>query len=277
MAFCTTCGANVNGAFCPQCGTPVSVAQAAPPPPPPNVPPVHAYAPQPMQPGMSMAPPPAIGQPRKMSPVLLVLMILFGFFFLCVIGLMGFGYYAARAIRNNPGAVVAKMITMGNPNVEVVNTDNNAGTVTIRDRHTGKESTITFDQARGGRFSITADDDHGGKASMQFGGAVNDLPSWVPKYPGAVNNGLFSAKGSDSDGAGEGGSFGFTTSDAPQKVLDFYRDKAAGLGLKINMNTDTGNGGMIVAAEENEKRTLMVTANASGNSTGVSVTYKSKR
>jgi hypothetical protein len=276
MAFCTTCGANVDGAFCPQCGTPVSVAQAAPPPPPPNVPPVHAYAPQPVQPGMGMAPPP-MGQPRKMSPVVLVLLIVFGFFFLCILGLVGFGFFAARAFRNNPGAVIAKLITAGNPNVDVVNTDNNAGTVTIRDRRTGKESTITFDQARGGRFSITADDDHGGKASMQFGGAANDLPSWVPKYPGAVNTGLFSAKGSDANGEGEGGSFGFTTPDAPQKVLDFYRGKAGDLGLKINMNTDTGSGGMIVAAEENEKRTMMVTANASGNSTSVSVTYKSKQ
>ena len=118
-----------------------------------------------------------------MSPVVLVLLIVFGFFFLCVLGLVGFGFFAARAIRNNPGAVIAKLITAGNPNMEVVDTDNGAGTLTIRDRRTGKESTITFDQARNGHFSITANDDHGGNASVQFGGAMNDLPSWVPKYP----------------------------------------------------------------------------------------------
>jgi hypothetical protein len=275
MAFCTTCGANVNGAFCPQCGTPVSVAQA--PPPPPNVPPAHAYAPQPVQPGIGMVPPPPVGAPRRMSPVVLVLLIVFGFFFLCVLGLVGFGFFAARAIRNNPGAAIAKLVTLGNPNLDVVNTDNGAGTVTIRDRRTGKESTITFDQARNGRFSITANDDHGGNATVQFGGAANDLPSWVPKYPGAANTGLFSAKGTDTNGKGEGGSFTFTTSDPPQKVLDFYRDKAGELGLKVNMNSTTGSGGMIVAAEEGEKRTLMAVANASGASTNVSITYGEKR
>jgi len=212
-----------------------------------------------------------------MSPVVLVLLIVFGFFFVCVLGLLGFGFFAARAIRNNPGAVIAKMITLGNPNIEVVNTDNGARTITIRDRRTGKESTISFDQARNGRFRITANDDHGGNATVEFGGATSDLPSWVPKYPGAVNSGVFSAKGTDNNGAGQGGSFTFTTSDPPHKVLDFYRDKAGELGLKINMNTDTGSGGMIVAADEGEKRSLMATANASGGSTTVSITYGDKR
>ncbi|MGA7234744.1 MAG: zinc ribbon domain-containing protein [Bryobacteraceae bacterium] len=275
MAFCTTCGANVDGAFCAQCGTPVSVAQT--PPPVPNAPPPHIYAPQPIQPGIGMAPPPPVGAPRRMSPVVLVLLIVFGFFFVCILGLVGFGFFAARAIRNNPGAVIAKILTAGNPNVEVLNTDNGAGTITIRDRRTGKESTITFDQARNGRFSITANDDRGGHGSVQFGGDANDLPSWVPKYPGAINTGVFSAKGTDGNGNGEGGSFTFTTSDPPRKVLDFYRDKAGELGLKVNLNTDTGSGGMIVAAEEGEKRSLMATANAGGASTTVSITYGEKR
>ena len=275
MAFCTTCGSNVNGAFCPQCGTPVSVAQA-PPPAQPNVPP-PPYAPQPVPPGIGMVPPPPAGPPRRMSPVVLALLIVFGLIFLCFVALLGFGFFAARAIRNNPGAVIAKMITLGNPNIEVVNTDNGAGTVTIRDRRTGKESTITFDQARHGRFSITANDDHGGNATVEFGGSANDLPSWIPKYPGAVNTGVFSARGSDNNGKGEGGSFTLTTSDPPHKVLDFYRDKAGELGLKVNMNTDTGSGGMIVAADEGEKRSLMATANASGGSTTVSITYGEKR
>ena len=60
-------------------------------------------------------------------------------------------------------------------------------------------------------------------------------------------------------------------------MLDFYRDKAGELGLKVNMNTETGSGGMIVAAEEDEKRTLMATANTSGASTSVSITYGEKR
>jgi hypothetical protein len=215
--------------------------------------------------------------PRGMSPLVLVLLIIGGLIFLGIVSVVGFGFYAARAFRNNPGAVIARIITAANPNVEVLNTNNGSGTITVRDRRTGKESTITFDQARNGRFSITADDDHGGKGTLQFGGAANDLPSWIPAYPGATNSGVFSAHGANADGKGDGGSFTFTSSDPARKVLDFYRDKAAELGLKVNMNTDTGSGGMIIAANENEKRTLMVVANGGGGSTSVSVTYGSKQ
>ncbi len=271
MAFCTTCGANVNGAFCPQCGTPISVAQQpAAPPPPQQQPPQPPYAMQ-----QAYVPPPA--QPRKMSPVVIVLLAIVGLIFVCFVGLIGFGFFAARAIRNNPGLLVSKILTAANPNIDVLHTDNGNGTITFRDRRTGKESTISFDQARNGRFSISADDDHGGRATMQFGGSTSDLPSWVPKYPGAESFGVFSAKGTDGNGAGEGGTFTFKSSDAPGKVLDFYREKAADLGLKLTMNTTTPTGGMIVAADDGEKRSLTAVANESGGSTSVSVTYGAKQ
>lgn len=283
MAFCTSCGSNVNGAFCPQCGKPVGAPQAAAPPPPP--PPPQGFAPQPVQPQYPppqgfgpqpvMAMPPA--QRRGMSPVVMVLLILVGLFLLCVVGVMGFGLWVAHTVAKNPGLAIAKLMTAANPNLQIVNTDNGAGTITVRDKDSGKVSTLTFDQARNGRFTISANDEHGGKASMQFGGAANDLPAWVPKYPGAANTGLFSATGTDGNDKGAGGSFTFTTSDNYHKVLDFYKDKAAELGMKVNMNTDTAVGGMIVAAEEADKRSLMVTANGDGGKTEASVTYGAKQ
>lgn len=274
MAFCTTCGANVNGAFCPQCGTPVSVAQAVPPP---QAPPPQSFPPQQQPYSMPPAytPPPA--QPRKMSPVVIALLAIVGLIFVCIVGAIGFAFFAARAIRNNPGLVIAKLMTATNPNIQVLNTDNGAGTITFRDRRTGKESTISFDQARNGQFSISADDDHGGKATMHFGGGASDLPSWIPKYPGAESYGVFSAKGTDGNGSGEGGTFTFKTSDGASKVLEFYRDRAGDLGLKVTMNTTTPTGGMIVTADDGEKKSLTAVANESGGSTTVSVTYGAKQ
>ena len=273
MAFCTTCGSNVNGAFCPQCGTPVSAAQPAPPPQAP--PPQQPYSQQQYSMPPAYTPPPA--QPRKMSPIVIALLVIAGLIFVCFVGLIGFGFFAARAIRNNPGMVVAKLMTAANPNIEILHTDNGAGTVTFRDRRTGKESTISFNDARNGRFSFSADDDHGGKATMHFGGGASDLPSWVPKYPGAESYGVFSAKGTDGNGSGEGGTFTFKTSDGASKVLDFYRDKAGELGLKVTMNTTTPGGGMIVAADDGEKKSLTAVANESGGSTSVNVTYGAKQ
>ena len=73
MPFCTTCGANVTGAFCNQCGTPAAGVAAPPPPPATPYPPAGAatYA----QPGASGVTPAA----RKTSPIVWVLVI-FGFY-----------------------------------------------------------------------------------------------------------------------------------------------------------------------------------------------------
>jgi hypothetical protein len=282
MAFCTTCGASVNGAFCPQCGTSIGAA-AAPPPAygaqPNMAPPVYA---QPYG-----APPPAAG-PRKTSPLVWVLVIILGLFFLGFASCAAVGLFVAHKakqagldpslLQSNPGLAISKLIAATNPNVEVVKSDDAAGTITVRDKTTGKVSTITFDQARNGQFSISADDDKGGKATMQFGGAANnsDLPSWVPRYPGSEGKSTFAIKGSSAD-LEEGGSFTFTTPDPNDKVIDFYKAKAQDLGLKVKMTTVTGTTSMFSAAEDGDKRSIMVIVGDQNGSRSVSVTYGAKK
>jgi hypothetical protein len=244
-----------------------------------------------------MAPPPyGVPQPgmvpmpasRKTSPLVWVLIIILGVCFLGFASCAGFGLYVAHKVkqagidpelwRSNPSLAVGKILAATNPNVEVVRSDERAGTVTIRDKRNGKETTMTFDQARNGKFSITADDDHGGTATMQFGGAAttNDLPSWVPKYPGSEGTSTFALKGSGADGA-DGGSFTFTTPDSGEKVLQFYRDKVQDLGLKVKMSSTTGDTSMIVATEDGDRRSLTVIINSHPGSTSASITYGSKR
>lgn len=291
MPFCTTCGANVNGAFCPQCGTPIGVASAPPPPPQQQPAPPSSYAPQSFGAQPYGAPPPGMAPvppARKTSPLVWVLVIILGLFFLGFVSVVGFGFFVAHKVkeagidpdlwRRNPGLAVGKILAATNPNVEVVKSDEGAGTVTIRDKRTGKETTMTFDQARNGQFSITADDDKGGTATMQFGGAAknSDLPSWVPKYPGSESTSTFAMRGSGADLA-EGGSFAFTTSDSSDKVLNFYKDKAQDLGLKVKLTTTTGDGAMFVATEDGDKRSLTVIVGGNDGKTTVSVTYGSKR
>jgi hypothetical protein len=282
MPFCTTCGANVNGAFCPQCGTPIGAASA--PPPPQQQPGPQPYAPQSFGAQPYVAPPPGMAPmppARKTSPLVWVLVIILGLFFLGFASCAAFGLFIshkAKQMAANPGLALGQILAATNPNVEVVNSDQGAGTVTLRDKRTGKETTMTFDQARNGKFSITADDDHGGTATMQFGGAAknSDLPSWVPKYPGSEGTSTFAMRGSGADLA-EGGSFAFTTPDPSDKVLDFYKDKAQDLGLKVKLTTTTGDGAMFVATEDGDKRSLTVIVGSSNGKTTVSVTYGSKR
>src|SRR5262245_48929391 len=189
MAFCTSCGANVTGAFCNQCGTPARAAAGQPAPPPaPTVP---------QAPGAPVA--------RKTSPLVWVLVIVLGLFVMGCLAFVGVGFFFVHKAKqagidselmaSNPGLAVAKMIAAVNPEIEVVRTNDAEGTLTVRDRKTGKETTITFDQAKSGKITFSAEDESGKTATIEIGGANSKLPSWIPSYPGATVQAKVTARG----------------------------------------------------------------------------------
>jgi hypothetical protein len=279
MAFCTSCGANVSGAFCNQCGTPVRAQGTTAPsqgmtPPPPIA-----------QPAPGMAAPPLVVAPRKTSPIVWILVIVLGLFVLGIVGVVGTGFFVLHKAKQagfdtalmsrNPGLAVAKMITAMNPDAEVVKTDDSAGTITIRDRSSGKVMNFTFDDIRNGKFNMKVKGDDG-DGSIQIGGGDGKLPDWVPAYPGSTGQGTFSVKGSSSDG-GEGGNYTFTTPDPPAKVMTFYQDKARDIGLKANLTTNTPDGGMLIVADEGSNRTLTIVVGKGSPDTTVNLTYAMKK
>lgn len=278
MAFCTNCGANVTGAFCNQCGTPAR-GQAMPQAPSPSI------APQP--PGVAPLPPGVAPAPRKTSPIVWVLAIVLGLFVLGFIGVVGAGYFVVHKARQagldpaligrNPGLAMAKLITAVNPDAEVIRTDDSAGTITVRDRSTGKVMTFSFDDVRNGKFNMRVQGEDGKTATVEVGGANAKLPSWVPSYPGSTAQGTFAVTGTSSDGSGEGGNFTFTTPDEASKVMTFYQDKTKELGMKANLTTNTPDGGMLIASNEDNQRTLTVVIGKGSPGSTVNVTYAVKK
>ncbi len=225
-------------------------------------------------------PPPA---PRKgTSPLVWVLVIILGIFVLGFVAVVGTGIFVVHKVRQagldpdlmrrNPGLAVGKLITAANPDAEVLSTDDGAGTITIRDRRTGKVVTMSFDQAKNGMFKFSAQDDNGKTATFELGGGTGKLPSWVPTYPGSTP--AFSARG--SDGSGEGGNFSYTTKDAPSQVMSFYQDKAKELGMKANVTSTTAEGGVLVVADDDSKRSLTIVVGGGSDGTTVNVTYAQK-
>jgi hypothetical protein len=178
---------------------------------------------------------------------------------------------------NNPALAITKMIVEANPDAEVVSSDDAAGTITVKDRKTGKVVTMNFNDIKNkGNFSFSADDDNGGKATMQFGGdAKPQLPSWLPNYPGSDPKATFSVTGSSADG--NGGNYTFTTSDGASKVTEFYTDKIKGSGLTVKSTTTTPGGSTMTASDDGEKRTLVLVISETGGSTTVNVTYAEKK
>jgi hypothetical protein len=233
-----------------------------------------------------MGMPPAA--PRKTSPVVWILAIVGGLIVVGVLMVVGFTFFFLHKVREagfdpelmrrNPGLAVSKMIATANPDAEVVRTDENAGTITIRDRKTGKVVTMTFDEVKNGRFKMSAQGEDGKNATVEIGGGTGKLPTWVPNYPGSTSQSTFSVRGNAEDGSGEGGNFTFTTKDPASKTLSFYQDKAKELGMKTNVTSTTDQGSMIIASDEDNKRTLTVVVVGGGSGeTTVNVTYAQKK
>jgi len=280
MAFCTTCGATVNGAFCTSCGTPISAAGA--PPPAPAAPSVQA--PPPVQPPPYQAspiapPPPVVPAQRKTSPIVWILVVILGLFLLGGIAVVGIGAFVVHKVheagvdpdlwRRNPGLAASKMIAAFNPNMELVRVNESDNTITMRDRRSGHEVTMSFNDIQNGRFHMDVRGDNGAK--VEIGGDTSKLPSWIPPYPGSKPEVAFTGSSSE----GEAGTFTFQTSDSAQDVMKFYQDRISGLGMKTNLVANTPEGGT-VAASDDSGRSLNVTVGGNAGRTSVTVIYGKK-
>jgi hypothetical protein len=197
---------------------------------------------------------PAVAAQRKTSPIVWVLVIILGLFVLGGLTIAGLGFFVVHKVRQagldpdlmarNPGLAISKLVASTNPDIQVLNTDDGAGTITVRDRRTGKVTTLTFDQARNGQFSVTS-------------------------YPGgSTPKSTFSASAGDGNVSG---SFTFTTTDSQERVLSFYQDKCKELGLKTT-NISSPGGGSVIGTDDATKRSLLVFV-GTGSPVTVSVTY----
>jgi hypothetical protein len=211
---------------------------------------------------------------RKTSPVVWILVAVLGLFLLGFIGLLGTGLFIAR----NPGLVIGKLITASNPDAEVVSTDNGAKTIIIRNRKTGEEVTMSYDDVKNGRFKVTGIGKDGEVGNIEFGGGAGKMPSWVPAYPGATAKGNVTARGDDGTARGAGGIVTFESSDAPAKVVDYYKDRLAAMGMKTVTAFDSPDGGMMTAHGDDGRRTLQITVSkGSGGGSTIGVAYGEKR
>jgi hypothetical protein len=255
MAYCTNCGATVEGAFCSQCGKPVGQAASAPTGPAP--------------------------ERRKTSifvwMLVVVLAVALAGGLAVVAGGLWLAHRAGQAgvdadlFRSNPGLAIAKLIAAANPDAEIVSTDTGAGTVTVRDRRTGKEITLSFDQVRKGNFRFEANDDNGRHAVVDLGGDGVKLPADLPVYPGAKVQATYEVDGNGDKGK-SGYEYEFSTSDAPSKVMDYYHRKLEDAGMTVALNTPTSDGGMLVAEDDAHHRTLRVIVSRDKNGTTINVT-----
>jgi hypothetical protein len=217
--------------------------------------------------------------PKKTSPLVWILAGVGGFIVLCMIGCAAIGFFFVHKVREagfdadlmqrNPGLAMTKMITAFSPNLEVLSTNERAGTVTVHDKQTGKTITYKFDPDKK-TMVITGDN---GEEVKIGASANNKMPDWVPVYPGSSPEGSYSIQSLE----GSSGTFTFKTTDAASKVTSFYQDQLRSSGFNVTLVSSGDQGGMLSAENADKKRTVVITAGASDGTTTASVTVSDKK
>ena len=95
---------------------------------------------------------------KKLSPIVWVLIGIAAFFLLVIMAVIAGGIYVASRVADNPVEAAATLIAAGNPDVEVVSANRDKGTVTFREKSTGKTVTVNLEQLKQGRLVFTGDD-----------------------------------------------------------------------------------------------------------------------
>ena len=253
--------------------------------------------------GTSQVPPASPGAPpakKGMSPLAwigigcVVILILCGIAF----GIMG--YFAKRAVdrfAKNPTMAAAELAVKMNPDLELVKADEEHNTITVKDKKTGETTTISADDAKNGKWSIKTDkgsatfdtsggqglniqatDEKGQKSTTTFGGtgAPQNLPSWLPVYPGGTVQGTYDTTNAE----GRTAAFTVTTKDESTKVIDYYDAQLKGAGLpteKSNYTTNGQTGGTVTGKSADGKREASVIVSSAPDGTHAIVTFTEKK
>jgi hypothetical protein len=150
---------------------------------------------------------------------------------------------------------------------------------TVTDPKTGEKAEISIDTG-GATNTITVNSEEG-KASITIssdGKAPANMPSYIPAYPGAEYQGSFASNVS-SDQAKKsdmkGGMVSFTTNDAPDKVLAYYKEAFTRGGLKEQASGNMGGMQMLSFTKgDTEQEGAQVMASAAGDgSTQIQIIY----
>lgn len=216
-----------------------------------------------------------------------------------VIALMIGGYFVARSVKgvaedfsDNPGLAAARFVVKASPDLEEVEVDEAAGTMTIRNTKTGELITVDFEDIKEGRFSWSTDGEEvtvdvsdadsgtvriessdGEGFQLTTGDAVTEaIPDWVPVYPGTEpeNRGAMKTDTTAS------GNYTASTDDDVDAVLDWFKTTLSETGFAVNINTfssDDSKGGMVNGSLESEGKTVVVIVNNDGGPTAITVTH----
>lgn len=133
---------------------------------------------------------------------------------------------------------------------------------------TTKDGTVSVSKDGTNTVAVTSS---GERIQVSSGGSwPATLPAYAPAYPGGAVTTTFTGS---TGGSKSGGMVAFTTADAPDRVVGFYKEEALRAGL-ADVATMTNNGAqMFTASDKATKRDLSVQASPDGGKTSATLTY----
>jgi len=199
----------------------------------------------------------------------------------------------AEDFEENPAKSAAELIVKMNPELELVESDDDEGTITIRVKESGEVATFDYSEIEKGKlsfessegsvkFDATAEGEGGvftvetDEGTTQWGAGVDvtDELDWFPEYPDTTN--VQTAFSQQMEGQASG-AFSFSTSDSASEVLAFYSKELEDAGFSVQENVSTQGGtiqsAVLMANAEETKRHAQVTITPEGDVTQVSVFY----
>jgi hypothetical protein len=95
-------------------------------------------------------------------------------------------------LEDSPARTMAETVIRMNSELELLSTDDDAGTITFRSSETGEEATLNFEDIAQGRFTMTTSE---GEVSIDASAAVDAA---VDAAPGAVGSDVQRARWSNT-------------------------------------------------------------------------------
>jgi hypothetical protein len=247
-------------------------------------------------------PPPGAPPPKKGMGPLAWIGIGCGVIIVICIIVMGAGAYLFKTKvvdpwKNNPSLAAAKLVVQASPDLELVNEDAKAQTLTVHNKKTDETVVVSLDDAKNGRFkfssngkgassvdfsqqgiSVKTQDEKGQESTFAAGGGTpKDLPAWLPTYPGATVTGGISSKSAQATAQ----TFALTTPDSVDKVVAFYSDQLKNNGLTVLQPTTLAVGGLtsmstVAADSPDKKRHVQIVVTAVAGKSQASISYEEK-
>jgi uncharacterized protein YneF (UPF0154 family) len=265
----------MEGRFCTSCGAGADPA-----------------APQPA--AAVQTPPAAPAAPKKSNVLIWVLAGCGGLIAISLVVFALLGFFVSRKASEfgkNPGFAAAKMMASMNPDVEVVEADEDTGKITLREKKSGKTVTMNFQDIQKGRLSFEGADGEkvdiqgdgegsmtfkSAEGSLQIGqGSMDKVPGWVPRYPGGQLMGALTAR---KDGEDSGG-FQVKCGGSVEQVAAYYEKELSGAGMTVQkhaLNSGSGNAITVVGSNESNRRTVTAIVSSDDGGALAHVTYQTR-